>query len=236
MSDSTALDSFLDKWRSRWPEWAVAEVFVPEARRSLAVAWFALLQEFEDAMNVTGDPLPADAKLAWWEQELRDWSGRRSRHPLGRMLEPHDAPWQALADTLPVLARARERPEDSEAAFAQLRPFGTAVAEVEVALFGGPALRPEAVAAQALAARLAAAGALALPGHLDGAGNGDESQRMDRWARILLEHWPDDRTGARVRRIHSALARMRLQRRGKPSGPPSPVRTLFTAWRAARGG
>src|SRR5687768_15564035 len=62
MSDSTALDSFLDKWRARWPEWQMAEVFVPPARRAIAVAWFALLQEFEDAMNIAGDPMPADAK------------------------------------------------------------------------------------------------------------------------------------------------------------------------------
>ena len=71
MTDSTALDSFLDKWRTRWPEWRVVEVFVPAGQRPLAVAWFALLQEFTDAMNIAGDPLPADAKLAWWGGDLR---------------------------------------------------------------------------------------------------------------------------------------------------------------------
>ncbi|PSD10077.1 phytoene/squalene synthase family protein, partial [Stenotrophomonas maltophilia] len=85
---STALDSFLDKWRSRWPEWSVAAPFVAESQRELAVAWFALLQEFDDMLNTSGDPLPADAKLAWWGEELRSWAAHRSRHPLGRLLEP----------------------------------------------------------------------------------------------------------------------------------------------------
>ncbi|WP_017917626.1 squalene/phytoene synthase family protein, partial [Xanthomonas sp. SHU 308] len=88
MSSSSALDAFLDKWRRRWPEWAVAEAFVPAPQRARTVAWFALLQEFDDILNIAGDPLPADAKLAWWGEELRSWSGQRSRHPLGRVLEP----------------------------------------------------------------------------------------------------------------------------------------------------
>lgn len=81
MTGSVALDSFLDKWLARWPQWSVAEVFIPELQRPLAMAWFTLLQEFEDVMNVAGDPLPADAKLAWWQQELMDWTAQRSRHP-----------------------------------------------------------------------------------------------------------------------------------------------------------
>ena len=64
MTTSSALDSFLDKWRTRWPEWSVAEPFVPEAQRTLVVAWFTLLQEFDDILNTSGDPMPADAKLA----------------------------------------------------------------------------------------------------------------------------------------------------------------------------
>jgi len=40
---SSALDSFLDKWRERWPEWAFVERFVDEADRARSVAWFALL-------------------------------------------------------------------------------------------------------------------------------------------------------------------------------------------------
>ena len=115
MTTPTALDSFIDKWRSRWPEWSVAEVFMAPDRRERSLAWFALLQEFEDILNVAGDPLPADAKLGWWASELRDWQGQRSRHPLGRLLEPLPAPWALLADALPSLVAARERPRDPAA-------------------------------------------------------------------------------------------------------------------------
>ena len=100
MSGSEALDSFVDKWRARWPEWQVAGVFVAEEQRRPALAWFALLQEFDAILNIDGDPLPADAKLGWWATELRDWARHRSRHPLGRVLEPLDAPWERLADAL----------------------------------------------------------------------------------------------------------------------------------------
>ena len=138
MSDTTALDNFLEKWRSRWPEWQVAEVFVPQNQRQLAVAWFALLQEFEDIMNIAGDPLPADAKLAWWGEELRDWARRRSRHPLGRILEPHVAPWFELAEQLPVLQQLRKT-EDVETALRVSLPLAQAMAAVEGQLFGGVA-------------------------------------------------------------------------------------------------
>ncbi|RBA78716.1 phytoene/squalene synthase family protein, partial [Xanthomonas oryzae pv. oryzae] len=120
MSQSSALDSFLDKWRTRWPEWSVAEPFIPQLQRPLAAAWFALLQEWEDIMNIAGDPLPADAKLAWWQQELRDWSNQRSRHPLGRVLEPVRAPWAALADTLPAMQTARVQPQSLQQALGTL--------------------------------------------------------------------------------------------------------------------
>jgi len=38
--------AFIAKWRERWPEWNIAEVFVPATQRPLIAAWWALLQEF----------------------------------------------------------------------------------------------------------------------------------------------------------------------------------------------
>lgn len=241
MSDSTALDSFLDKWRARWPEWQMAEIFVPPARRPVAIAWFALLQEFEDIVNVAGDPTPADAKLAWWGEELRDWARQRSRHPLGRVLEPQAAPWAALADALPQLVAARDRPADAAAAFAGLRGFGEAVAAVETVLFAAPAsaLLAQAVAAQMLATRLAEAGSAALPlREAEMAAPGDTSAQARQWGEVLLRHWPE-RQGGRERRILSALARCRLRgfsKAGEAAPLPSLATIVFTAWRAARGG
>ncbi len=228
MSQSTVLDSFLDKWRSRWPEWLLAERFVPEPQRHLAVAWFALLQEFEDIMNIAGDPLPADAKLAWWQQELRDWEGQRSRHPLGRVLEPVRAPWAELAQALPAIQDARAMPASLDAALAGLGGFAAAVVAVEAALFGRQASADAAaVAVQWLDARRRAAGAAAAPAGID----------AGQWRAHLLQRWPAKPRLARPHRIWSRLARLRLQREqaGKPAFAP-PLQQLWHSWRAASGG
>ncbi|KAB7764891.1 phytoene synthase [Xanthomonas maliensis] len=227
MSHSSALDSFLDKWRSRWPEWAVAEPFVPSSQRPLAVAWFALLQEWEDIMNIAGDPLPADAKLAWWQQELRDWSGQRSRHPLGRVLEPVRAPWAALAETLPAVQAARSTPATLAQALQTLQPFAEAVIAVEAVLFERRAPgEARVVAVQWLDARQRAAGEAAAPA---GIGSAD-------WRQQLLRAWPGKPALARPHRVWSRLARLRLRRElaGKPAYAP-PLQQLWHSWRAASG-
>ncbi|KRG70919.1 hypothetical protein [Pseudoxanthomonas dokdonensis] len=226
MADSPALDSFLDKWRQRWPEWSLASVFVAPTQREVAVAWFALLQEFENVLNISGDPLPADAKLAWWGEELRDWSRHRSRHPLGRVLEPCKAPWAALAETLPRLVEARGMAADGGHALALLQPLGEAIAAVEQALFGAAAdARVVNVASvQLLASRW-----------LEGEHAGASELAA---AKALLAQWSSSRVGGRPRRLWSAFARARLARfvaAGKPTPLPSPMRLLWTAWWAAAG-
>ncbi|ATS21562.1 phytoene synthase [Xanthomonas phaseoli pv. phaseoli] len=227
MSQSSALDSFLDKWATRWPEWSVAEPFVPEPHRRLAVAWFALLQEWEDIMNIAGDPLPADAKLAWWQQELRDWSSQRSRHPLGRVLEPVRAPWSQLADTLPAMQAARVQPQSLQQALSTLHAFAEAVVAAEAVLFArtqpGDAT---AVAVQWLDARQRVAGDSAAPGGVVTAA----------WRTQLLQAWPRKVALARPHRVWSRLARLRLQRAlsGRTAYPP-PVQQLWHSWRAASG-
>ncbi len=235
MTDTTALDSFLDKWRTRWPEWRVVEVFVPEAQRALAVAWFALLQEFTDAMNIAGDPLPADAKLAWWGEELRDWQQQRSRHPLGRLLEPHRAPWFELAEVLPALRRMRETPGTEAEAFEIALPLADAIAAVERVLFAFPQANgwSDALAAQLLAARLEGGGTAAIPlqsGHQQALSQAD-------WTARLLDHWSVRAAGPLPRRLASALARSQLQRFKASAAAVatlSPPRALWLGWRAAR--
>jgi hypothetical protein len=241
MTTPTALDSFIDKWRSRWPEWPVAEVFVPEAERARTLAWFALLQEFDDILNIAGDPLPADAKLGWWVTELRDWAGHRSRHPLGRLLEPVSAPWADLAEALPDLVVARTRPLDGTAALAALGRYAAAAAAVEAAVLGGGAPHAPALAAQVLATRLAETGLDAVPQSRQPAGT-DEAAARERaqrdWAGELLAAWPPRAGGASARRMWSAFARHRLDQfaGGRlPQPGRQPLRTLWQAWRAARG-
>lgn len=233
--NSSALDSFLDKWRARWPEWSVAEPFVAPEQRARAVAWFSLLQEFDDMLNTSGDPLPADAKLAWWGEELRSWAGQRSRHPLGRVLEPIRAPWAALADALPTLVEARAVAVDAAAAQRALTVFAEAVAAVEAVLFED---KPRtgagrAVLLQTLAQRLYDAGVAGVPRSLLDQEADGASQR---WAGELLKDWKLRVAGPRPRRIWAVLARARLQ--AQASGKPieaTPVRTLLRVWWAARG-
>ena len=233
--NSSALDSFLDKWRTRWPEWSVAEPFVAEPERARVVAWFSLLQEFDDMLNASGDPLPADAKLAWWGEELRSWAGQRSRHPLGRLLEPVRAPWTQLAEALPALSQARGVVSDAAAAHRALEGYAAAVAAVEAAMAGGAprAGAADAVRVQTLAQRLYDAGATAVPRTLLEGGAGTPVQR---WATELLREWPVRVAGPRPRRIWATLARARLT--AIAAGTPieaTPVRTLLRVWWAARG-
>lgn len=104
---ATDADSFAEKWRSCWPEWGIARVFVPASQREVAEHWFALLQEWGDAAS-TAEPAPGLAKLAWWQEELRGWAKGARRHPLAASLQKCAVDWQAVASTLPALA-AREQ-------------------------------------------------------------------------------------------------------------------------------
>jgi hypothetical protein len=212
-------DSFLEKWRARWPEWALAEVFVPAERREPLLAWLSLRQELLDAAWGGSDPRPGEAKLGWWQEELEAWARGMRRHPLGLVLQARNAPWASLGTALPLLAATRDQP-----APARLRPFAEAVAEVSAALEHGSRVPQwERVAAGLQAQRLLAAAG-------EGSGTG---------AGALLEAWPPAGGTASdplSMRLFDALRHARLQVRARGGdGPPARVRTLFAAWRAARG-
>ncbi|WP_249471801.1 phytoene/squalene synthase family protein [Luteimonas galliterrae] len=211
MNEATAAAaSFLAKWRARWPEWAVAEVFVAAGQREAVVAWFALLQELTDAAWAGEDPTPGIAKLAWWQEELQGWSHGRRRHPLGALLQRLQVPWQALASALPAL-RATRTPQGTASALGALRPFAEAAASVEQVLLAAP---HDPDGAAGIAASLLAT-------HPHWLANAAEASALD-------TQWPA-RSGPRARRIFAALARSRLKQ-----GPRPPWRALWTAWRAAR--
>ena len=227
MSSEASLAPVLDTWRQRWPEWAFGERFVPPDQRQRVLAWFALLQQFEDIMNIAGDTLPADAKLAWWQQELCDWDRRRSRHPLGRLLESVQAPWGELAHALPIIQIARNRPESFEQAMGILLPFAAAVVAVERVMSSGKAVCEDtgAVSVQWWYVRGGAA-ARTHPVGMDAL----------QWKARLLREWPTRPALARPHRIWSRLARLRLQREcaGKLAYAP-PLQQLWHSWRAASG-
>ena len=216
MSDPAALESFIGKWRTRWPEWGIAEVFVATSQRDTALAWFALLQELTDAAWSGDDPTPGLAKLAWWQEELQGWSQGRRRHPLGAALQSQHASWVALSAVLPELQRLRTLPRDIGDGFVGLRGFAASVAEVEAELFGTSDSRASDPVTATL---MAMHPALLRPD--------STSLRA-----ALLSQWPT--AGApRTRRIVAALARARIGT-DTPSQPLSRWCALWLAWRAAR--
>jgi len=232
MSDPEAIDSFIDKWRARWPEWSVAEVFIPGGQRETALAWMSLLQELTDAAWGGSDPRPGEAKLGWWVEELQGWSRGIRRHPLGQVLQKFPAPWTQLAAALPRLHESRERPVDAAEAFAQVRPFATAAAAIEQQLFEGSAEAGETIAANLLHMRLAHHPADAAP--LQAVARAGEGGAIAEWTRQLAKAQAPSVSVARPRRVLGALAWARL-RRGEPVQPVPALRAVWIAWRAARG-
>lgn len=246
MPTETDLDDFLQKWRAAWPEWPLAQVFVPEAQRAVAEAWLALQLEWVEAAWGGEDSTPGFAKLAWWQDELRGWQKGARRHPLGRVLQRAPAPWAALADALEALraARAAVLRGELEAATAAVSPAAAAIAGCEPALFaevsavaGGadgrdPGRGPAPAAAQSLV------GWSLVAQHRLWHGAGEVSADARRVREGLSAAWPGARSGSRAARIHAALIRARLQRSNPGAGPAVPVsppRALWVAWRAARG-
>lgn len=220
VQDTQALDSFLDKWRTRWPEWRVAEAFIPAAQRDRAVAWAVLLQEFEDAAWEGEQAAPGLAKLAWWQDELAGWAKGARRHPLGSLLQPVAAPWAALGQALNALPATREQPAD--AMRAGLAPLARAIAGCERALAGNPPTDAHAPDAQSALACLVGARVLRN-------GQGDAAD-------ALARQWPAPPV-ARAARLRAGLMRARLLRlvKGGAQTPLPAWRALLVSWQAARG-
>lgn len=228
------LESFVHKWRARWPEWGIAETFVPPAQRAPALAWFALLQELQEAAWAGAEPAPGLAKLAWWQEELRGWSRGARRHPLGQALQRIDAGWEALGLALAALPSTRE-PDSGDDGRAGLRTYAAAALACEQRLFGGPEAAADTVEA-----------------FVDGLRIERALSRGELEAALALRpalEAPAGRALARPRRLRRALLRERL--RTLAADPPpaggegpgagagrrvSPLRILWSAWRAARPG
>ena len=222
MSDREALQAFFDKSQTQWPEWALAEVFVPTPQRELARAWLALRGEWADAAWSGADPAPGAAKLGWWQEELQGWARNAYRHPLGQVLQKQPVGWASLSQALPALAASRVQQGDLGNALRGLEQLAQALAATTAGLFAVP-LPAEA---QDVAVTLLGERALRLPpSGVQGALTGSGLLALPRLA-----------DGSRVERIHAALVRGRLQRRvGGLEGAPPRLVVLLAAWRAARG-
>ena len=218
-----AADEFIAKWHARWPEWGIGAVFLPEAERETAFAWFALVQELTDAAWGGADATPGLAKLAWWNEELQGWAKGARRHPLGEILQPQPAPWRELAASLLSLQASRELPQASDPVAAGLAAFAQAVDGCEQGLFGEAAnVSPDEDRALAIGFDLLAQRQLL------------QGEAAD--ARNLLVAAPTAGNNTRPRRVQSALLRQRLRAMatGGQARPPGAWRSLWRAWRAAR--
>jgi len=224
MNEPASIDSFVDKWRRRWPEWGLASVFVPSAQRARLSAWLTLLQELREAAWGGSDPTPGLAKLAWWQEELRGWARGARRHPLGEVLQKLDAHWDALGRSLAVLPGTRA-PADARQDQAALRTFAAGVLACESDLFGGG--EPGTGDVDGVVEALRVERAL-VQGGLDAA--------------VRLLPALEAASGAsltRPRRLQQAIVRERVRlaardRRADGRGRIAPLRLLLAAWRAAR--
>lgn len=222
MSDAEALQEFLNKWRGHWPEWAVAEVFLPAAQRAQARAWLALRSELLEAAWGGEDPTPGAAKLGWWEEELAGWARGARRHPLGLALQKCPVDWRALVEAIPALRASRVPDVDCASALAVLMPF----AQAQTAIAAGLCAAPSATSAQASAEALLQEWVLHLPER------GVVATGTDVPSLLALAPMQG---GARVERIHAALVRERLRRasRGQAGALP-PLAVVWASWQAAR--
>lgn len=214
MDIDAAPAEFIAKWRERWPEWSVAEAFVPEAQRGVAASWFALRHELTETAWGFDDPRPGEAKLAWWSEELRGWAQGRRRHPLGTVLQRQPVPWILLAGSIPALLASRGAAADAERAAIRLEPFAEGVAGIGATLFADaaqpppPPPPPRSVVYGLLAEQLLREGEAAVPEAYRGeSGSGP----VQAWATHLLQRWAPPHHGSIPGRLQAMLVRERLQ-------------------------
>ena len=236
MDIDAAPAEFIAKWRERWPEWSVAEAFVPESQRDVASAWFALRHELTEAAWGGEDPRPGEAKLEWWIEELRGWAQGRRRHPLGTVLQKQAVPWILLADSIPALLASRGAAPDPDQAAISLEPFAEGVAGIGATLFADaaqpppPPPPPRSVMYGLLAEQLLRQGEAAVPESFR-AESGPDPVRA--WATRLLQRWAPPHHGSIPGRLQAMLVRERLQACADARSPSAWSRWTLP-WRCRR--
>jgi phytoene synthase len=64
-------------------------LFLPPQRRRAITALYAYCREVDDIVDEASDPAVAQAKLAWWAQEVERLFAGTAQHPVTRALAPH---------------------------------------------------------------------------------------------------------------------------------------------------
>lgn len=66
-----------------------AFLFLPPEKRRAITALYAYCREVDDAVDEVSEPAVAQAKLAWWAQEIDRLYAGSPQHPVTRALAPH---------------------------------------------------------------------------------------------------------------------------------------------------
>ena len=141
--------SYVEAWLAREPGMEVARVFCPPPQRDLFELWGALLHQLDEAAFELRDATVANAKLAWWAEELATMAAQAARHPLARALSAHEAvravaapDWHALVHAAMLAGASEQTPADVEALLAQGAPYARVTARIEARVFGDAGALP----------------------------------------------------------------------------------------------
>lgn len=78
-----------------------AFLFLPPPRRAAITAFYAFCREVDDIVDEVHDPMVAQAKLAWWRDQVRrTFAGATPEHPALVALQPHIGPYGLRAEPL----------------------------------------------------------------------------------------------------------------------------------------
>jgi hypothetical protein len=253
-------ETYVDEWLAIEPGAAIAMRFCAPEGRALFGLWGALQLQLDTTRFDLAEPTVAQAKLGWWSDELRHAARGSARHPVLRALceqgvaqRVEARAWSALADAALIEAVDESTPVDLDASIAMDAGYAACVAGIESALFGAET-SPESVAIEQWLrlGRGAAVGGKSrrrwpmqlLARHqivaeemtlrpLSAAGRDlliDVASQLE--PRLALA----DRGGF-WRRWRTSRSRWQVREwaRGRiDATAPSPVRTLWSTWQAAR--
>jgi 15-cis-phytoene synthase len=118
-------------------------LFLPAERRRAITAVYAYCREVDDVVDETTDPGVAEARLAWWRDEVRSLFRQQPTHPVSRALAPFagDAYGITEARLLAILdGMETDLRQNRYLDFAALRRYAYLVAgvvgEISAAIFG----------------------------------------------------------------------------------------------------
>jgi phytoene synthase len=75
-------------------------LFLPQERRRAITALYAYCREVDDVVDEVQEPSVAQAKLAWWADEIGRLYAGEPQHPVARALAPHLGAFDIRRDSL----------------------------------------------------------------------------------------------------------------------------------------